>query len=113
MDDKLAPLVKRGGAIVIAIPGVKNGFDSDKIDEMKPFWSQDDAKLFHSCEWWEDILMQSKSFKLESIREFEQFEQVWDDWLKCDNEHAVGDREMIKANDGKFMNIVLIVGKRV
>ena len=40
------------------------------------------------------------------------FDEAWQDWLSTENEYALGDKSMIEADNGKYMNLVSIVGKR-
>ena len=35
--------------------------------------------------------------------------EVWDDWLKQDNEYAKGDRKSMEAGAGKYLNFIKIV----
>ena len=39
----------------------------------------------------------------------ESNEEVWADWLKQENEYAVGDRKAMEAGGGKYLNFVSIV----
>lgn len=34
------------------------------------------------------------------------------DWLKTDNKYAIGDRVMIKTDNGKYMNLISIIGSK-
>jgi hypothetical protein len=39
-------------------------------------------------------------------------DELWNDWLACDNEYAVRDRPAMEAGAGKYMNFVSIIAKR-
>lgn len=39
----------------------------------------------------------------------ESNEEVWADWLRQDNEYAVGDRKAMEAGGGKYLNFIAIV----
>ncbi len=43
----------------------------------------------------------------------ESNEEVWNDWLACENEYAVGDRRSMDAGAGKYLNFIRIVIKRL
>lgn len=43
------------------------------------------------------------------IGEMESNDEVWADWLKQDNEYAVGDRKSMEASGGKYLNFIKIV----
>jgi hypothetical protein len=40
------------------------------------------------------------------------YEKAWDDWLNTDNIHAISDRPMMKADGGKYLNIISLSAKR-
>lgn len=111
MDEHLAPLVKKGGALAIVIPGLVHEFDSVP-GEFQPFLSAEGFDTLHSRGWWESLLSKSKLFKLKSITEY-VCDEAWNDWLACDNEHAVTDNKMFEAGGGKYLNFISIIGYRV
>ena len=43
------------------------------------------------------------------IAEMESNDEVWADWLKQENEYAVGDRKSMEAGGGKYLNFNKIV----
>ena len=112
MDEKLAPLVKKGGIIAIAVPGVKNELNGACPLEMSYSWTAEDLTSFHSCEWWRELLSKSKKIEIESVSEMQGFDEFWNDWLACDNEYAVRDRPAMEAGAGKYMNFVSIIAKK-
>jgi cyclopropane fatty-acyl-phospholipid synthase-like methyltransferase len=111
MDRCLAPLVKPGGGIAIGIPGVKADLDGVPA-ELAPFISAEDFAAFRSTGWWKKRLEASHLFTLERIWEFEGYDEAWNDWLQSDNPYAVSDRDMIRSEEGKYMNLISILGKR-
>ena len=114
MDDKIAPLVKPGGIIAITVPGVITDLD-ETPEELKPYISDEDMTTFRSCVWWRALLQKSKLLCTEQVSELEKdaFDEVWNDWLLCDNEYAIRDRDMIKDDNGKYLNFVSFIGKRI
>jgi cyclopropane fatty-acyl-phospholipid synthase-like methyltransferase len=112
MDKYLAPLVKPGGQIALAIPGVKTDLDGVPAD-IAEFVSAEDFGTFKSTAWWKRHLETSERFKLDRVWEFEGFDEAWSDWLACDNPYAVRDRDMIRADAGRYMNLICITGRRV
>lgn len=115
MDTKLAPLVKRGGTIAIAFPGVKNELNGVLPDEMMLSWAEakeEVFKTFHSIPWWKELLSKSKEITIESIQEMQCHDECWQDWLASDNEYAINDRLSIEAGAGKYMNLIAIIAKR-
>ncbi len=112
MDEKLAPLVKKGGVIAIAVPGVKNELNGTFPVEMSYSWTKEDLSTFHSCAWWRELLSKSQKIEVESVSEMQGMDEFWGDWLESDNEYAVSDRPAMEAGAGKYMNFVAIIAKK-
>lgn len=113
--DKLVPLVKKGGTIALAFPGVKKELNGVLPKEMMLSWAEakDEVfKTFHSVPWWKELLSKSNEITIESIQEMQGFEETWQDWLACDNEYAINDRLSMAAGGGKYMNLIAIIMKR-
>jgi len=116
--DKLAPLVKKGGTIALAFPGVKKELNGVLPDEMMSSWANvkdDILKTFHSIPWWEELLSKSNEITIESIQEMPCFDECWQDWLASDNEYveyASNDKLSMEAGAGKYMNLIAIIAKR-
>lgn len=51
----------------------------------------------------------SESTEVVEVSEMESNEEVWEDWLKQDNEYAIGDRLSMEAGGGKYLNFIKIV----
>ena len=47
-----------------------------------------------------------------TVGELDGFEECWADWLKTENEHAVGDRRAMEAGAGRYMNFVYVVVRK-
>ncbi|MBC3805233.1 methyltransferase [Acetobacterium fimetarium] len=47
-----------------------------------------------------------------SIMEMDCTDTAWSDWLAADNPIAKQDIDMIKADNGKYLNLISITGKR-
>jgi len=117
MDTKLAPLVKSGGQIALAVPGFKEEIHDNLPSEILTSWTAEDVSTFHSCEWWGNLLAQSKEIHIQSIEEMTCFEEAWQDWLDIDSSHeyaslSLNDRRAMKAGAGKYMNLISILARR-
>jgi cyclopropane fatty-acyl-phospholipid synthase-like methyltransferase len=113
LDKRLAPLVKKGGIIAIAMPGLKAEFGGVAPAAMQPHWSpDDDTSTWHSCEWWRNVWESSPNVHIQSVEQMTCFSEAWNDWLQCDNDYARGDIEMLKADDGKYLNFVSIIATK-
>jgi cyclopropane fatty-acyl-phospholipid synthase-like methyltransferase len=104
LDKHLAPLLKKGGQILIGVPGLQKEFDDGVPEEMKPYYQLD--YNFHTCEWWRSLWEASNLVKDIHCREMECPKQAWKEWLSCDNEHAKQDIAMMETENGKYFNTV-------
>jgi cyclopropane fatty-acyl-phospholipid synthase-like methyltransferase len=107
----LSPLVKKGGKILIGVPGLIKEPIHGIPQELQSFLELD--MNFHSCEWWKDLLAQDGSVRMDQCYEMECLQPAWADWLTCENEYAKRDIEMMRAEAGKYFNIVGIKATKV
>ncbi|MGN0467854.1 MAG: SAM-dependent methyltransferase [Acutalibacteraceae bacterium] len=109
LDEKLLPFVKKGGYIYIAIPGMKKDCHDNLPPELLLSWTPDQLDYMHDTAYWSDIVSCCKGAEVVSVSEMESNDEVWADWLKQDNEYAVGDRKSMEAGGGKYLNFIKIV----
>lgn len=119
MDAKLARLLKKGGTIALAFPGVKKELAGDLPYEMTLSWNNakdEILRTFHSIPWWKELLEKSKEIEIDSIREMQCHDDAWQDWLAVsENEYAElarNDRISMGAGAGKHMNFIAITARR-
>ncbi|MGI6029904.1 MAG: SAM-dependent methyltransferase [Eubacteriales bacterium] len=106
--EKIRPLLKRNGWIALAIPGMKFEVHQNVPGEMKPYWEEEALTMWHSMGWWKPKFQS----ELDDLKMWELacFDGAWRDWLSCENPYAVEDRAMMKADGGKYMNLIGITG---
>jgi len=109
MDKHISPLIKKNGIIVIAVSGLKNDFEEGVPQELLPFWQE--PMNHYSLKWWKELLCQSETVSLTHCHSLKCHHQAWQDWLQCDNPYAKRDIEMIKAEQGKYFDIIGIIAK--
>ncbi len=109
LDEKLLPYVKKGGYIYIAIPGMKKDLHADLPKELLLSWNEEQLEYIQDIEYWRDIMSAADSAEIVEISEMESNENVWNDWLKCDNDYAKSDRKSMEAGAGKYLNFIKIV----
>ncbi|MBQ9530858.1 MAG: class I SAM-dependent methyltransferase [Eubacterium sp.] len=109
LDEKLLPFVKSGGYIYIAIPGMKKNCHDNLPKELLLSWTPEQLEYMQDIEYWKNIIASCKGAQLISISEMESNEEVWADWLKQENEYAIGDRKAIEAGGGKYLNFIKFV----
>ena len=108
LDEKLLPFVKPGGYIYIAIPGMKQ----DCHDHLPPVllrsWTPEDLETMHDVPYWKAMVSHSQA-EVISVQEMQSNEEVCADWLRQDNEYAVGDRKSMEAGGGDYLNFIAMV----
>ena len=106
--EKIKPYLKDNGLIFIAVPGMKDDYEKVPQD-LKGFISDEDFRFFKSIKYYENIL--KENIKEIKIEEMKCFNDAWDSWLATDNPYAVEDVELLKADGGKYLNLIGIKGK--
>ena len=106
--EKIKPYLKDNGLIFIAVPGMKDDYKKVPQD-LKGFISDEDFRFFKSIKYYENIL--KENIKEIKIEEMKCFNEAWDSWLATDNPYAVNDTELLKADGGKYLNLIGIKGK--
>lgn len=109
LDKKLLPFVKSGGYIYIAIPGMKKDCHDKLPPELLLSWTPKQLEYMHDVKYWTDMVSKCAGAEVISVNEMESNDEVWADWLKQDNEYAVGDRKSMEAGGGKYLNFISIV----
>ena len=109
LDQKLLPFVKKGGYIYIAIPGMKKDCHDDLPPELLLSWTPEQLDYMHDAEYWRGMVGRSRDAEIIEVSQMESDEEVWDDWLRQENEYAVGDRKAMEAGGGKYLNFIKIV----
>ena len=109
LDEKLLPFVKSGGYIYIAVPGMKKDCHNALPPELLLSWTPEQLDYLHDVDYWREIVGQCQGAEVLSVQEMESNEEVWADWLRQENEYAVGDRKAMEAGGGKYLNFIAIV----
>lgn len=109
LDEKLLPFVKAGGYIYITVPGMKKDCHDDLPPELLLSWTPEQLDYLHDAEYWTDIVSHCKGAEVIKVSEMESNDEVWADWLKQENEYAIGDRKSMEAGGGKYLNFIRIV----
>lgn len=112
LDKKLLPFVKSGGYIYIAIPGMKKDCHDNLPPELLLSWTPEQLEYMHDVKYWTDMVSKCAGAEVISVNEMESNDEVWADWLKQDNEYAVGDRKSMEAGGGKYLNFISIVFRK-
>ena len=113
LDEKLLPFVKSDGYIYISIPGMKRDCHDNLPKELLLSWTPEQLDYMHDTDYWRATVEQCSGAELIEISEMESNDEVWADWLKQENEYAVGDRKSMEAGGGKYLNFIKIVLKKL
>ena len=109
LDDKLLPFVKCGGYLYFAIPGMKKDCHDCLPPELLLSWTPEQLDYMHDVTYWSGMVGKCKGAEVISVTEMESNDEVWADWLKQENEYAIGDRKSMEAGGGKYLNFIAIV----
>ena len=112
LDEKLLPFVKSGGYLYIAIPGMKKDCHENLPKELLLSWTPEQLDYMHDVRYWRNIVGKSCDAEIVSVHEMESNKEVWADWLRQENEYAVGDRKSMEAGGGKYLNFIAIVMRK-
>ena len=88
--EKILPVIKEGGAVLIGIPGIRNEFDG-RSSELMADWLGDEAYMFQSAESWKKIIGSHPDIAEVKTWELACFDQAWQDWFDTKHEYAMGD----------------------
>lgn len=109
LDEKLLPFLKAGGYVYIAIPGMKKDCHDALPPELLLSWTPEQLDYMHDVDYWRTIVSQCRGAEVLTVEEMESNEEVWNDWLRQENEYAVGDRKSMEAGAGRYLNFIKIV----
>ena len=109
LDRCLLPVLKPGGTVYIAIPGLKRDCHDDLPPALLLSWTPEQLDYMHDVAYWRAMVGQCEGAEVVSVTEMESHDEVWADWLACDNEYAVGDRKTMEAGGGQYLNFIKIV----
>lgn len=112
LDSKLLPYVKSGGYIYISIPGMKKDCHENLPPELLLSWTAEQLDYMHDIRYWRNITDKCNGAEVLEVSEMESNGEVWSDWLRQENEYAVGDRKAMQAGGGKYLNFIKIVLKK-
>lgn len=92
---------------------MKADYHSNLPKELLLSWTEEQLGYMQDIEYWKNTLSHSKMSRIVSIKEMESQDEVWQDWLKQDNEYAKGDRASIEAGALNYLNFISIVLQKI
>lgn len=112
LDEKLLPFVKSGGYIYVAVPGMKKDCHNNLPKELLLSWTPEQMEYMRDVAYWRNLVDKCKGAEVVSVKEMQSNDEVWQDWLNCDNEYAINDRKSMNAGAGKYLNFIKIILKK-
>ena len=104
----LLPLVKRGGELLFAIPGMVRDCHDDLPVCLLKSWTPEQLEYMHDMDWWRANIEQADGADILDMREMTCTCDAWADWIECDNEYAAGDRAAVEAGALDYLNTIAV-----
>ena len=108
LGEQLLPLVKRGGELLFAIPGMIRDCHDDLPACLRASWTPEQLEYLHDSDWWRANFAQTEGAEIVDMREMACTREAWADWIACDNEYAVGDRAAVEAGALDYLNTIAV-----
>ena len=107
--ERILPFVRRGGSVMIAVPGLRE----EPLGAMRTLfktWAEgDDSLCFNTVSWWKGLLEKECGNRCDiSVLEAECFHEAWEDWFNTGHEYGIRDREFLSRGLDQVLNFVLI-----
>ena len=107
LDAHIAPLVKPGGCIAVAVPGLRHEFTDGIPAELRPYLEEDMG--LHSAGWWAELWKGSTRAAMRDAFSLRSHKAAWEDWLQCDNPYAQRDVGMMEKAGWRCFDSVGII----
>ena len=108
LGDHLLPLVKRGGELLLAIPGMVRDCHDDLPVCLLASWTPEQLDYMHDMDWWRANFKQTAGAEILEMREMSCTRDAWTDWVACDNKFAAGDRAAVEAGALDHLNTIAV-----
>ena len=111
--NKILPFVKKGGCVMIAIPGLKLEPEGE-VKSIFETWAQgEDSQLFKTSVWWENLLKKECGGECQiSVKEAACFDITWQEWFDSGHEYGLRDKEFLSKGLDQILNFILIYVKK-
>lgn len=115
MQEKILPYLKKGGVLVIAVPGLKEKpFGEDYEIMMEWFEGDKEAyETFQTREWWVDLIGKGDDFEIVLDIDLDCFDEAWNDWFISGHEYGIKDKRYFDRGMGKYLSFIGFVIRRI
>jgi len=115
LGNYLSRLLKPGGQIGIAVPGLTTELEGGIPAELKPYWDWDFCS-FHSPPWWRRRWENTPQIKVELADSIPAGWQHWLAWLELCRENGAptseGEAELVRLDSGRRLGFTRLVGRK-
>ena len=114
-DEKVLPLVKKNGIVIIAMPGLKDELHGSLPLIIEEWINGEDNEfeLYHSREWWKDYFGRSDAFEIVKDFELECFDLAWKDWFMSEHLFSIRDAEYFAKGVDEYLEFVGFVIRKI
>lgn len=111
--EKILPFVKKGGYILLAMPGIKYNPVGSELELFKEWATDGDDQLFQTIDWWKEHFSKNHKDEIElSIYEADCFDKAWEDWFITGHEFGLRDKEYLDKGLYQMLNFVMVCIKK-
>lgn len=103
----LLPLLRPGGTVLIAVPGLKKEWTDGPSSLMLDWAGESDSATFHSTEWW-DKTITGQDIAQKRIWEAECNRMAWQEWFATGHEYGLNDQKFFDAGLDSVMTLICI-----
>ena len=107
--DKILPYVKKGGFVMIAVPGLKEQ-PQGGLKQLFETWAEgDDSELFKTAAWWEKLLKDECKDRCNiEVKEADCYDIAWQEWFESGHEYGERDKSFLDKGLYDILNFLLI-----
>ena len=109
LDGKLLPFLKPGALLYIAVPGMVRDCHDALPPELLLSWTPEQLAYLRDANYWRALVGRCRGAEVLDVSQMKSNEEVWEDWLRQENEYAVSDRKSMRAGGGRYLNFIRMV----
>ena len=109
LDGKLLPFLKPGALLYIAVPGMVRDCHDALPPELLLSWTPEQLAYLRDANYWRALVGRCRGAEVLDVSQMKSNEEVWEDWLRQENEYAVSDRKSMHAGGGRYLNFIRMV----
>ena len=114
MQEKILPYLKIGGALIVAVPGLKEKPMGEDYEIMMEWFEGDKEayETFQTREWWVNLIGKGDDFEIVMDFDLDCFNEAWNDWFASGHEYGTKDKGYFDRGLGKYLSFIGLVIRR-